>query len=436
MKVNFEFSGINNEEIKKYGQIVKDKHEQLHYKNGKGSEFTGWVEYNKAIEKEEIKKIKELAAEVMDNTNILLVVGIGGSYLGSKAVIEALNNTFYNESLKTKIYFVGQNISGTYLSDLMDIIKNKDIYINVISKSGTTTEPAIAFRILRDYVVKKYGRKEAARKIIVTTDSKNGALKTLADKEGYRTFIIPDNIGGRYSVFTPAGLFPIACTGIDIDKILDGVNEGINEYNDSNLLNNEAYKYAVLRNILLKKGKNIEILVNYEPKLVTFAEWFKQLFGESEGKEKKGIYPSSALFSTDLHSIGQYIQEGQAVLFETIISIDKPYKDIEIFEDDLNLDGLNFLAGKKMSFVNKMAMKGTVFAHVEAKVPNIVIELDELNEFQIGKLMYFFMKACAMSGYILGVNPFDQPGVESYKRNMFALIGKPGFEDLRKKLLK
>lgn len=433
--MNFEFSGISSEEIKKYEQIVKEKHDQLHYKNGKGSEFTGWVEYDKAIDKEEIKKIKKVATEIMDNTNILLVVGIGGSYLGSKAVIEALNNTFYNESLKTKIYFVGQNISGTYLSDLMDIIKTKDIYINVISKSGTTTEPAIAFRILRDYVIKKYGRKEAARKIIVTTDSKHGALKILADKEGYRTFIIPDNIGGRYSVFTPAGLLPIACTGIDIDKLLAGVNEGVNEYNNNDLLNNEAYKYAVIRNILLKKGKNIEILVNYEPKFLAFAEWFKQLFGESEGKEKKGIYPSSALFSTDLHSIGQYIQEGQNVLFETVISIDKPKRDIVIFEDDLNLDGLNFLAEKKMSFVNKMAMKGTILAHVEAKVPNIIIEAKELNEFYIGKLMYFFMKACAMSGYILGVNPFDQPGVESYKRNMFALIGKPGFEELRKKLL-
>ena len=369
-----------------------------------------------------------------EKCDIFLVIGIGGSYLGARAVIEALNNTFYNlldkSTRKTpQILYVGNNLSPNYLNDLIDYIGDKDICINVISKSGTTTEPAIAFRFFREFLETKYGVKEARKRIYVTTDKEKGALKQLATEEKYTSFVIPDNVGGRFSVLTAVGLLPIAVSGIDIDMLMEGARFAEEKYSDSNLKYNECYKYAVIRNILYNNEKNIEFLVTYEPKIKYIIEWWKQLYGESEGKEFKGIFPAGAEFTTDLHSLGQYIQEGRRNLFETVININKTSSDIEIKPDEDNLDGLNYLAGKKLSFVNKKAMEGTIKAHVDGGVPNILITMDVLNAHTMGQLIYFFEKACAVSGMILDVNPFNQPGVEKYKTNMFKLLGKPGYEE-------
>ncbi|KPU27147.1 glucose-6-phosphate isomerase [Caloranaerobacter sp. TR13] len=434
----------SNALIKKHElEYMKDQisfaHKMLHEKKGPGNDFLGWVDYPINYDKDEFERIKLAAERIKETSDVFIVVGIGGSYLGARAAIEALSHSFYNILPKNKrktpeIYFVGNNISGTYLRHLLDIIEGKDISINVISKSGTTTEPAIAFRILKEYMEKKYGREEARKRIYATTDKVKGALRKLAEEEGYETFVIPDDVGGRFSIFTPVGLLPIAVAGIDIDKIMEGAKAGREEYMVEDLGKNPCYQYAALRNILYRKGKDIEILVNYEPALHYLAEWWKQLYGESEGKDGKGIFPASVEFSTDLHSLGQYIQDGKRNLFETVINIVNPKEDIEIPENEKNLDGLNYLKGKTMDFVNKRAFEGTLLAHTDGSVPNIVINVPEMNEYYFGKFIYFFEKACGISGYILGVNPFDQPGVEAYKKNMFALLGKPGFEDLREEL--
>ena len=372
------------------------------------------------------------AKKIRDNSDVLIVIGIGGSYLGSRACIEALNHNFYNSLPKGKrngpeIYFVGNNISSSYMLDLFDLIENKDISVNVISKSGTTTEPALAFRLFKEYMESKYGKEESKERIYVTTDKSKGALRELTEKEGYTSFVIPDDVGGRYSIFTPVGLLPIAVSGIDIDRLMEGAFNGMAEYSVDDVYENICYQYAAARNILYNKGKDIEILVNYEPILHYYLEWWKQLFGESEGKDGKGIYPSSANFTTDLHSLGQLIQDGKRNIFETTINIENPKKDMEIKEDKDNLDGLNFLGGKTIDFVNKKAFEGTLMAHTNGGVPNLVINVPKMDEYYFGNLVYFFEKACAISGYLLGVNPFDQPGVEEYKKNMFKLLGKPGY---------
>lgn len=383
-------------------------------------------------DREEFDRIKLASERIKENSDVFVVIGIGGSYLGARACIEALSHSFYNEISKDKrktpeIYFVGNNISSVYFLDLFDAIEGKDISINIISKSGTTTESAIAFRIFREYVEKKYGKEEAKKRIFATTDKSKGALKSLADSEGYESFVVPDEIGGRYSIFTAVGLLPIDVAGIDIDRIMEGALSGQKEYEVESLKENSCYQYAALRNILYRRGKDIEILVNYEPSLQYLGEWWKQLFGESEGKDGKGIYPGSANFTTDLHSIGQLIQDGQRNIFETTINIETPRKDFELKADEGDLDGLNFLAGKTFDFVNKKAFEGTVMAHVNGNVPNLIINVPKLDEYYFGKLIYFFKKACAVSGYTLGVNPFNQPGVEEYKKNMFKLLGKLGY---------
>ena len=392
----------------------------------------GWLELPTNYDKEEFKRIKKAANKIKKESDILVVIGIGGSYLGARAVIEALTSTFNNmftekQRKYPQILYVGNNLSPNYINELIEYIGNKDFSINVISKSGTTTEPAIAFRIFREILENKYGIDEARSRIYATTDKEKGALKTLAEKEGYEQFIVPDNVGGRYSVLTAVGLLPIATAGIDIDKLMEGARIAQERYNDPNLKYNECYQYAVVRNILYKLYKNTEILVNYEPKMHYFTEWWKQLFGESEGKEQKGIFPTGVDNTTDLHSMGQYIQEGRRNLFETVITIDKPNSNITINSDDDNLDGLNYLAGKTLDFVNKKAMEGTIKAHVAGDVPNIIIKMDKLDEKNMGELIYFFEKSCAMSGSILGVNPYNQPGVEEYKKNMFKLLKKPGY---------
>ena len=432
IKVNFDNVDVTEKNIMKYAEEVEKVHDELHKKANNPKEFLGWMELPTKYDKKEFEKIKKSAKKIQENSEILVVIGIGGSYLGARAVIEALTHTFYaylpKEQRKTpQILYVGNNLNPNYINDIIDLIGNRDFSINVISKSGTTTEPAIAFRIFREILENKYGLKEAQKRIYVTTDKKNGALKQLADSEKYTTFVIPDNIGGRYSVLTAVGLLPIATAGIDIDLLMEGAKFACDRYADSNLKYNECYRYAVIRNLLYSNEKNIELLVTYEPKLQYFIEWWKQLYGESEGKDFKGIFPSGATFTTDLHSLGQYIQEGRRNLFETVINIEKVDNDIEINADEDNLDGLNYLAGKKLSFVNKKAMQGTIKAHVDGDVPNILITIDELNSHTIGQLIYFFEKACAVSGMLLGVNPFNQPGVEKYKTNMFKLLEKPGY---------
>ncbi|OLS03020.1 glucose-6-phosphate isomerase [Tissierella creatinophila DSM 6911] len=386
----------------------------------------------KEYDREEFNRIKSSAKKIRDNSDILIVIGIGGSYLGARACIDALSHNFYNSLEKEKrngpeIYYLGNSISTSYMLHLLELIEGKDISVNVISKSGTTTEPAIAFRVLKEYMEKRYGKEEAKERIYATTDREKGALKELSDIEGYETFIIPDDVGGRFSVLTPVGLLPIAVSGIDIEKIMEGAKNGMEEYSNEDLNKNIAYKYATVRNILYNKGKEIEILVNYEPSLNYFSEWWKQLYGESEGKDGKGLFPASVNFTTDLHSMGQFIQDGRRNLFETVISIENQGEDIFIKATDDNLDELNFLEGKSLNFINKKALEGTKEAHVKGGVPNLLITIPELNEFYIGKLIYFFEKACAVSGYLLGVNPFDQPGVEEYKKNMFRLLEKPGY---------
>ena len=432
ISLNLKNSGISQKAILEYKEEVENNHKDLHRRANNENDFVGWLELPTNYDKKEFSRIKKAAKKIVKESDLLLVIGIGGSYLGARAVIEALTSSFYNmlsekQRKFPQILYVGNNLSPNYINELIEYIGDKDFSINVISKSGTTTEPAIAFRIFREILENKYGIDEARSRIYVTTDKEKGALKTLADKEGYEKFVIPDNVGGRYSVLTAVGLLPIATAGIDIDKLMQGARDAQERYNDDNLKYNECYQYAVTRNILYKLYKNIEILVNYEPKMHYFTEWWKQLYGESEGKDQKGIFPSGVDFTTDLHSMGQYIQEGKRNLFETVISIQESNSNITINSDDDNLDGLNYLAGKDLDFVNKKAMEGTIKAHVSGDVPNIVIQIEKLNEETIGELIYFFEKACAMSGMILGVNPFNQPGVEEYKKNMFKLLKKPGY---------
>ena len=433
IKLSYETSGISDKEIMKYKDKVTKIHNKLHENANNENEFLGWLELPTNYDKKEFERIKKAATRIRKTSDVFVVIGIGGSYLGARAVIEGLTNTFFN-SIDRKnrkapqIIYAGNNISPNYLHDVIDFIGDKDVSINVISKSGTTTEPAIAFRVFREILESKYGIAGARKRIYVTTDAHKGALKSLSDDEGYETFVIPDNIGGRYSVLTAVGLLPIAVAGIDIDKLMDGAKQAQDKYSDSNLKYNECYKYAVIRNILYKLYKNTEILVNYEPKLHYFTEWWKQLYGESEGKEQLGIFPAGVDFTTDLHSMGQYIQEGRRNLFETVLNIEKTKNDIKIKIDEDNIDGLNFLAGKTMDYINKKAMQGTVEAHVSGDVPNMMLNIEKLDAENLGGLIYFFEKACAMSGMILGVDPFNQPGVEAYKKNMFRLLGKPGYE--------
>ncbi len=426
VKLDFSNAGFQEKNIMEYKEQVEKIHNELNEKADDEKEFLGWLKLPTYYDRVEFIRIKKAAEKIKANSQVFLCIGIGGSYLGARAVIESLTHTFYNykKNDTPQILYAGNNLSPNYINDLIDIIGDKDVCINVISKSGTTTEPAIAFRIFREFLENKYGIEEAKNRIYVTTDRKKGALKTLADEEGYETFVIPDNVGGRYSVLTAVGLLPIAVAGIDIDKLMLGAKIAQDKYNDSNLKYNECYRYAVVRNILYKNRKNIEILANYEPKMHYFTEWWKQLYGESEGKETKGIFPAGVDFTTDLHSMGQYIQEGRRNLFETVIRIEEPKSDITIKPDEDNLDGMNFVAGKTLDFVNKKAMEGTVEAHVNGGVPNIIISLAKLDEETIGELIYFFELACAVSGNLLGVNPFNQPGVEEYKKNMFRLLGK------------
>ena len=427
IKLDLEKSGLKKEEIMKYRDKVAEIHNELYEKSDDEKEFVGWLKLPTNYDKEEFERIKKCAERIKENSDIFLVIGIGGSYLGARAVIEALTNTFYNmlPNRKTpQILFVGNNMSPNYLNDLIELIGNKDLSINVISKSGTTTEPAMAFRIFREFMENKYGIDEARKRIYVTTDKEKGALKKLATEEEYETFVIPDNVGGRYSVLTAVGLLPIAVSGVSIDELMKGARKAQNKYCESDLKYNECYQYAVARNILYKNKKMIELLVSYEPKMQFVSEWWKQLYGESEGKEGKGIFPASVMFTTDLHSLGQYIQEGERNLFETVVNIKNTATDITIKKDADNVDGLNFLADKTMSYVCKKAMEGTIEAHVSGNVPNILINMNKLDEENLGELIYFFELACAMSGRILGVNPFNQPGVEAYKHNMFKLLGK------------
>ncbi len=407
-------------------------------KNGAGSDYLGWVDLPVNYDKDEFERIKKAAKKIQSDSQVLIVIGIGGSYLGARAAIEFCKSQNYNVIAKDtpQIFFSGNSISSSALCELVEICKDKDFSVNVISKSGTTTEPAVAFRIFRELLETKYGKTEASKRIYVTTDRTKGTLKELSDREGYETFVVPDDVGGRYSVLTAVGLLPIAVSGCDIDSMMKGAQAAREAYCDSDLDNNDCYKYAAIRNILYRKGKAVEMMVAYEPDYTMMNEWFKQLFGESEGKDGKGLFPASAVFSTDLHSMGQYIQDGERLLFETAVVFDKPKHAITIQEDAENADGLNFLAGKTMDFVNRKAFEGTLLAHCDGGVPNVVLELPEMNEFEFGYLVYFLEKACAVSGYVLGVNPFNQPGVESYKKNMFALIGKKGYEAQREELLK
>lgn len=436
-KISFDYSNalsfINENEITILSPFIKNAHQMLHNKTGPGSDFTGWVDLPQNYDKAEFARIKEAAGKIRSDSDALVVIGIGGSYLGARAAIEALSHTFYNllpgdKRGTPEIYFVGNSISSTYISELFELLEGKEISVNVISKSGTTTEPAIAFRVFREYLENKYGKAGAAKRIYATTDRARGALKKLADEEGYESFVIPDDVGGRYSVLTAVGLLPIAVAGIDIDEMMKGAADAADLYNNDDVAANGCYQYAAVRNALYRKGKTIEIMVNYEPSMHYFTEWWKQLYGESEGKDHKGIFPAGVDFTTDLHSMGQYIQDGLRSIFETVLSIEKPRKNITIKEDRDNLDGLNFLAGKDIDYVNRMAMQGTILAHNDGGVPNLVVNIPEMNSYWFGNLVYFFEKACGISGYLLGVNPFDQPGVEAYKKNMFALLGKPGYE--------
>ena len=411
-------------------------HEMLTNKSGLGSDFTGWVDLPVHYDKEEFARIKKSAQKIISDSEVLLVVGIGGSYLGARAVIEAIKSPLYNNLKKDtpEIYFLGNSISSTYFREVLSLCEGKDFSVNVISKSGTTTEPAIAFRVLKEILEKKYGKEGAKGRIYATTDKAKGTLKELADAEGYETFVVPDDVGGRYSVLTAVGLLPIACAGIDIDKLMQGAQDAHKAYADPDIEKNDCYKFAAVRNILLRKSRTTEITVAYEPYMWCFGEWIKQLFGESEGKDGKGLFPASMIFSTDLHSLGQYVQQGLRNMYESVIWVKNAKIDQEIPFEESNADGLNFVAGKKMQFVNEKAFQGTVLAHAQGGVPSVILELDEMNEFTMGQLIYFYEKACGISAYVLGVNPFDQPGVQMYKSNMFALLGKPGYEDKKAEL--
>ncbi|GAA0071408.1 glucose-6-phosphate isomerase [Clostridium sardiniense] len=430
---------LNMDEIDFMGDLVQSAHKKLHEGTGAGNDFLGWIDLPVNYDKVEFARIQEAAKRIQETSDVLIVIGIGGSYLGARAAIEMLTNNFYNVLSKEdrkapQIFYVGNNISATYMNQLLKAIEGKDISVNVISKSGTTTEPAIAFRIFKDLLEKKYGKEEAKKRIYATTDASKGALKTSADAEGYETYVIPDDVGGRFSVLTAVGLLPIAAAGVNIEEMMKGAADAREAYSNPSVKENDCYKYAAVRNALYNKGKTIEILVNYEPSLHYFNEWWKQLYGESEGKDNKGIFPAAVDFSTDLHSMGQYIQEGRRDLFETVINVEKAEESVIIEATEDNIDGLNFLAGKDMNFVNQKAFQGTLLAHNDGGVPNMVVNVPELTPYYFGQLVYFFEKACGISGYLLGVNPFNQPGVEAYKKNMFALLGKPGFEDLKAEL--
>ena len=445
MKLNFSYqfakNFFNEDELKQIKPYVELANEVLTSKTGAGNDFLGWVDLPETYDKDEFARIKKAAEKIKNDSEVLVVIGIGGSYLGAKAAIEFLSHSFYNNLPKDKrktpeIYFAGTNMSGVYLQHLIDVVGDRDFSVNVISKSGTTTEPAIAFRVFKKMLEEKYGKEEAAKRIYATTDKAKGALKTLATAEGYETFVVPDNVGGRFSVLTAVGLLPIAAAGIDIDDLMAGAKDAMNDFANKNMDENQALQYAAARNILHRKGKDLELMVNYEPRVHYLAEWWKQLFGESEGKEGKGLYPTSADFSADLHSLGQYIQQGQRLFFETVVSIGKPEVEFVIESDKENLDGLNFIAGKTLDYVNKKATDGVILAHVDGNVPNLGINIPEVTPYHLGYTFYFFEKACGVSGYLLGVNPFDQPGVEAYKKNMFALLGKPGYEEAGKELEK
>ena len=445
MKLNFSYqfakNFFNESELKQIKPYVELANEVLTSKTGAGNDFLGWVDLPETYDKDEFARIKKAAEKIKNDSEVLVVIGIGGSYLGAKAAIEFLSHSFYNNLPKDKrktpeIYFAGTNMSGVYLQHLIDVVGDRDFSVNVISKSGTTTEPAIAFRVFKKMLEEKYGKEEAAKRIYATTDKAKGALKTLATAEGYETFVVPDNVGGRFSVLTAVGLLPIAAAGIDIDDLMAGAKDAMNDFANKNMDENQALQYAAVRNILHRKGKDLELMVNYEPRVHYLAEWWKQLFGESEGKDGKGLYPTSADFSADLHSLGQYIQEGKRLFFETVVSIGKPEVEFIIESDKDNLDGLNFIAGKTLDYVNKKATDGVILAHVDGNVPNLGVNIPEATPYHLGYTFYFFEKACGVSGYLLGVNPFDQPGVEAYKKNMFALLGKPGYEEAGKELEK
>ncbi|GAF64878.1 glucose-6-phosphate isomerase [Bacillus sp. TS-2] len=444
-KVQFDYSKalsfFSQHEIDYLQDAVTAAHNALHNGTGAGNDYLGWIDLPVEYDTDEFARIQAAAEKIKNNSDVLIVIGIGGSYLGARAAIEALQHSFYNilnkEERKTpQVFFVGNNISSTYVNHLLQAIEGKDVSVNVISKSGTTTEPAIAFRVFRDLLEKKYGKEEARNRIFATTDKAKGALKTVADEEGYETFVIPDDVGGRFSVLTAVGLLPIAVSGLDIEAMMKGAAEAREDFSQPSLESNQAYQYAAVRNILYSRGKAIELMVNYEPSLHFVSEWWKQLFGESEGKDQKGLYPASVDFSTDLHSMGQYIQEGRRHIFETVLNVEEVHEQITIEKAENDLDGLNYLAGETMDFVNKKAFQGTMLAHTDGEVPNVIVNIPELNEYHFGYLVYFFEKAVGLSGYLLGVNPFDQPGVEAYKKNMFALLGKPGFEEEKEKLEK
>ncbi len=431
---------IRDEELDLMKASVLAARETLEKKTGAGNDFLGWINLPVDYDKQEFDRIQKAAKKIQSDSEVLVVIGIGGSYLGARAAIEFLRHCFYNSVDKSvrktpEIYYAGNSISGTYLSQLIETIGDRDFSVNVISKSGTTTEPAIAFRVFKEILENKYGKEEASKRIYATTDREKGALKSLATEEGYETFVVPDDVGGRFSVLTAVGLLPIAASGADISKLMEGAQSMRKLCLETKLEDNDAIQYAMIRNILHKKGKSVEVLANYEPIFHYVAEWWKQLYGESEGKDQKGIFPASVDLTTDLHSMGQFIQDGSRIMYETVMELEKPSLDIMVKEEQNDLDGLNYLSGKTLDFVNKSAMRGTQLAHTDGNVPNLMIRVPEQNEYYLGELFYFFEYACGISGYLLGVNPFNQPGVESYKKNMFALLGKPGYEELSRELL-
>ena len=444
-KIKFDYSKtvgfISDNEVAYMQKLAEDARKLLLDRSGAGNDFLGWIDLPVDYDKEEFERIKKAAQKIQNDSEVLVVIGIGGSYLGARAAIEFLRHSFYNNLPKAvrktpEIYYAGNSISSTYLKGLLDVIGDRDFSVNVISKSGTTTEPAIAFRILKKMLEEKYGREEAAGRIYATTDKSRGALKVLASEEGYETFVVPDDVGGRFSVLTAVGLLPIAVSGADIDQLMAGAAQGRKMAMEADFENNDAMQYAAVRNILHRKGKSIEVLSNYEPFMHYVGEWWKQLYGESEGKDQKGIFPAAVDLTTDLHSMGQFIQDGSRIMFETVLEIEASREELVIEEEKVDLDGLNYLAGKNMEFVNTCALNGTLMAHTDGNVPNLLVKVPEQTEFYLGQLFYFFEFAVGISGYILGVNPFDQPGVESYKKNMFALLGKPGYEEAREELLK
>jgi len=422
---------INEHELKGIAPLVEAAHNVLHSKSGMGNDFLGWVDLPSNYDKEEFARIKKAAQKIKSDTDVFIVIGIGGSYLGARAAIEFIKSPFYNNLKKDTpdIYFAGNTLSPSALNELLSLCEGRDVSVNIISKSGTTTEPAIAFRVFKEYLENRYGKEEAAKRIYATTDKARGTLKSLATAEGYESFVVPDDVGGRFSVLTACGLLPIAVSGADVDAFVEGAYEASKRFSSLDLDLNPCYQYAALRNILYNKGNCVELMVSYEPAYAMMSEWWKQLYGESEGKDNKGLFPASVIFSTDLHSLGQYVQDGKRMLFETVMLFKNTKSDVIIKEDKDNVDGLNFLSGESLSYVNQKAYEGTVLAHTDGGTPNIVIELDDFSEKSLGELVYFFEKACAISGYMLGVNPFDQPGVEAYKKNMFALLGKPGYEE-------